>query len=227
MDERQLFGPCIQQTSLIANRAVIQDLLNPSEWNKKELKLGGAFTEIRQKEMRRLLEGEMTHEERRGSLATALNVARLLRQKGKPGDGEGNNGGGEGADPNALSPKDADAKTARVVKDMLRRRYAKQHAERQRKQAMMEDRPSMQNLWWQDMSRPTMLFMHRIHTEYFKPDDQKKREAEARERRSQFANQTPKRPEKQQREDEEEAATLSADQARQEFLEVLTAMIKQ
>ena len=71
-----------------------------------------------------------------------------------------------------------------MIKDMLRRRYAKQHAERQRQQAMIDDRPSMQKLWWRDMSVPTMLFIHRVHTEYFKPDDQKKREAEARERRS-------------------------------------------
>ena len=91
---------------------------------------------------------------------------------------------------------------------------------------MVDDRPSMQKLWWRDMSVPTMLFMHRVHTEYFKPDDQKKREAEARERRSHLPQHTPKRPEKQQREDEEEAATLTPDQARQEFVEVLTAMIK-
>ena len=187
MDERQLFGPCIQQTSLIANRAVIQDLLNPSEWNKKELKLGGAFTEQHRNEMRQLLESASSPEERRGSLASALNVARLLQQKGRPGDGEGNNGDREAAGTPQPGESGAGAakKGAEVIKDMLRRRYAKQHAERQRKQAMMEDRPSMQKLWWQDMSRPTMLFIHRIHTEYFKPDDQKKREAEARERRSQ------------------------------------------
>ena len=70
----------MQQTSLIANKAVIQDLLNPKEWNKKELKLGGAFTEIHQREMRDLLESASGAEERRTSLAGTFQAAVLLHR---------------------------------------------------------------------------------------------------------------------------------------------------
>ena len=63
---------------------------------------------------------------------------------------------------------------AKKMAHILKAKYLQQFEQRRR--LMEEDRPTEERLWWQDIDRPTMLLIRQLHTEHFKPEDQKQRE---------------------------------------------------